>query len=230
MSSQVPADCCIEQFALGAGRQPFRCLGQAGFENLQTMEVQILANGRESECIDQLCLWMAQAQIAERETWHFGPFLPLVESREERLPQFVSPTRQVLYWLFARQLSARDIEKTIYIDRHGCMKESADQCRPCFPPCQHPMKRIAERKSVHWREPIFEIVGLRETRQAPRGRECQMSCDLDRRNTVIHCFNHGSENRLRVFSKNLSIEIRLTHGSSSRPWRLLAVAHPRLSE
>jgi hypothetical protein len=29
MSGQVPADCCVEQFALGAGRRPFFCLGKA---------------------------------------------------------------------------------------------------------------------------------------------------------------------------------------------------------
>ena len=40
----MPADCCIEQFALGAGQRPFFYLGEAGFENLQIMEVQILAN------------------------------------------------------------------------------------------------------------------------------------------------------------------------------------------
>ena len=44
MSGQVSADCCVEQFALGAGRPPFFCLGKTGFENLQTMQVQILAN------------------------------------------------------------------------------------------------------------------------------------------------------------------------------------------
>ena len=141
----MPADCCIEQFALGAGRWPFRCLGLASFENLQTMEVQIFADGRESECIDQLCLWMVQAQIAERETWHFGPFLPLVESREERLRNSSAPLGRFSNGC-SRQLSARDIEKTIYVDRHGCMKESADECRRCSP-CQPPMKRIAERKS-----------------------------------------------------------------------------------
>ena len=47
------------QFALGAGHRPLFCLGKAGFENLQTMEAQILANGGESERIDQLCLWIA---------------------------------------------------------------------------------------------------------------------------------------------------------------------------
>ena len=66
MSGQVSADYCVEQFALGAGRRPFFCLGKAGFENLQTMEVQILANGSESERINQLCLWMAEAQITQR--------------------------------------------------------------------------------------------------------------------------------------------------------------------
>jgi hypothetical protein len=95
MSSQVPADCCVEQFALGAGRRPFFCLGKAGFENLQTMEVQILANGSESERINQLCLWMAEAQITEDEAWHFRPFLSLVESREDCLSQFVSRSRQI---------------------------------------------------------------------------------------------------------------------------------------
>ena len=48
----MPADCCIEQFALGAGPRPFFCLGKTSFENLQAMEVQILANGSESERID----------------------------------------------------------------------------------------------------------------------------------------------------------------------------------
>jgi hypothetical protein len=57
MSGQVPADCCVEQFALRAGRRPFFYLGKAGFANggfanLQTMEVQILANGGESERIN----------------------------------------------------------------------------------------------------------------------------------------------------------------------------------
>ena len=84
------------------------------------------------------------------------------------------------------------------------------------------MKRIAERKSVHRREPIFDIVLLRETRQAPRRRECQVSCDFDRRITMIHGFSNGSNNRLRVFSKPLTIEVRLTHDPFSCPWRVLA--------
>ena len=56
MGGQVPADRCVEEFALGAGRRPFFCLCKAGFENLQIMEVQILANGGESERINQLWL------------------------------------------------------------------------------------------------------------------------------------------------------------------------------
>lgn len=96
MSSQVPADCRIEQFALGAGRRPFFCLGKGSFENLQSMEVQILANGSESERIDQLWLWMAEAQITEHEAWYFRPFLSLVESREDCLSQLVSRNRQSL--------------------------------------------------------------------------------------------------------------------------------------
>jgi hypothetical protein len=67
MGSQVPADRCVEGFALGAGRRPFFCLGKAGFENLQTMEVQILTNGGESERINQLWLWMAKAPVTRRK-------------------------------------------------------------------------------------------------------------------------------------------------------------------
>jgi hypothetical protein len=73
MSGQVSADCCVEQFALGAGWRPFFCLGKTGFENLQTMEVQILANSGESERINQLCLRMAEVQITLDEAWHFRP-------------------------------------------------------------------------------------------------------------------------------------------------------------
>ena len=66
MGSQVPADCCVEEFAFCAARRPLFCLAQAGFENLQTMEVQILANSGESERINQLCLWIAEGQITQR--------------------------------------------------------------------------------------------------------------------------------------------------------------------
>jgi len=44
--------CPVVQFALGAGQAPFFGLGKAGFENLHTMEVQILAKGMlEGFCI-----------------------------------------------------------------------------------------------------------------------------------------------------------------------------------
>ena len=79
MSGQVPADCCVKQFALGTGRRPFFCLGKTGFENLQTIQVQILANSGESERINQLCLWMAEAQITEHEAWHFRPYPSLLK-------------------------------------------------------------------------------------------------------------------------------------------------------
>ena len=56
------------------------------------------------------------------------------------------------------------------------------------------MKRIAERKSVHWREPIFEIVDSGNAPGATRPRVPNV-VRLDRRNTVMHCFNNGSKNR-----------------------------------
>jgi hypothetical protein len=90
----VPADCCVKQFPLGAGRRPFFCLGKAGFENLQTVEVQILANDGESERINQLCLRMAELQITLHEAWDLRPLLSLVESRKDCLSQFVSVTRR----------------------------------------------------------------------------------------------------------------------------------------
>ena len=96
MGSQVPANCCVEEFALGSGRLPFFCLGKAGFKELQTMEVQILANGGQSERINQLWLWMAKAQITDREAWHFRPFLSPVESSEHCLSKFVSRSREIL--------------------------------------------------------------------------------------------------------------------------------------
>src|ERR1700719_2206852 len=90
------------------------------------------------------------------------------------------------------------------------------------PPCQYPMKRVAERKSMHRREPIFDIVRLRETRQAPRCRERQVSGEVDRRYTMIQGFDNGSNNRLRVFSKHLTTEVRLAYCPYPRPWRVLA--------
>ena len=42
------------------------------------------------------------------------------------------------------------------------------------------MKRVAERKSVRGRKPIFNIIRLRETREAPGCRECQVSREFDR--------------------------------------------------
>ena len=59
------------------------------------MEVQILANGGETERIDQLWLWMAKAQITEHEAWHFRPLLSLVESREHCHSQFISRRWQI---------------------------------------------------------------------------------------------------------------------------------------
>src|ERR1700731_3997048 len=85
---------------------------------------------------------MAEAQITLHEAWHFRPLLSLVESQKDCFSQFVSRSREILERLLARQFSARDIEKTIYVDRHGPMEKATDQFRPCFTPCQHPMKRV----------------------------------------------------------------------------------------
>ena len=41
MGSQVPADRCVEKFALGSGRRPFFCLSKSRFENLQWNTLQI---------------------------------------------------------------------------------------------------------------------------------------------------------------------------------------------
>src|SRR5258708_22163959 len=81
------------------------------------------------------------------------------------------------------------------------------------------MKRVAKRKSMHRREPIFDIVRFRETRQAPRCRECQVSGEVDRRYTKIQGLDNGSNNRPRVFSKHLTTEVRPAYRPWPRPWR-----------
>jgi hypothetical protein len=49
MSGQVPADCCVEQLALGAGRRPFFCLGEAGFEKLGGLMKKVIRAARIKE-------------------------------------------------------------------------------------------------------------------------------------------------------------------------------------
>ena len=76
------------------------------------------------------------------------------------------------------------------------------------------MKRIAERERMHRREPIFDIVRLRETRQAPRGREREVSCHVDRRNTFSQGFDNLANDSLLAFLA----------GSCEGPPRLLELA------
>ena len=49
-----------------------------------------------------------------------------------------------------------------------------------------------------------------------------MPCDFDRRNTLIHGFDNGPNNRLRVPSKHSIIEVRLAMVAGRVGWKVLA--------
>jgi hypothetical protein len=89
MSSQVPAD-CRRQFALGFNGNH----SSAQVKQLRGLQVwkSDLANGSESERIDQLWLWMAEAQITEHEAWH--QTIPFA-GRAEGLSRSSSPQSQI---------------------------------------------------------------------------------------------------------------------------------------
>ena len=127
MSSQVPADCCIEQFALALAGSHLRCLGRPA------SRICRLWKSRSSRTVAKVSVSINFASGWPRRNSGAGDGTSDHSFRWLRAERSVSRNSSaplgVLQWLLARQLSARDIEKTIYVDRHGCMKESADQCR-----------------------------------------------------------------------------------------------------